>query len=348
MTFPTVKFGRIVVTGAGFNYIDGSSIPSGGFRLFIVPITDVGAAGIDIGFTYVNQFGVTKTTTVSTAIGSGTTFGTHIQVVLEPGDTGIRDVIAISYFAGGTPGDNLSLESWNEGLGRPPIVFGHTDIFDRTLPGAHIFEPILLPEWKGKSFDPIYVTPVMYYSNPGIIPPIRFNSSMITDFSPEVIIDRATITKAIEWSKRNDIVSWIPEPLSGNRYAGKPYFVFKSWLESVVGQVLSGYIQNVDGQVIKNAFSMILMSTTPTEITPGGTSTTADVNPDTGLYQAFLKKVVYDQRYIIVKVGIKNIALEGAGIPVVVDGTKQLSIPYNLQFACPVKNCDFTITRKIT
>lgn len=346
MTFSTVYFGRLVVTGVGFNYIDDSSIPSGGFRLFIVPTRNIGAAGIDIGLTYVNQFGVTKTTTVSTAIASGTTAGTHIQVVLEPGDTGIRDIISVSYFAGGSIGDQLSFESWNEGLGRLPIEFGHTDVFDRTLPGAHIFEPILV-EWKGKSFGPTYVTPIMYYSSPGIIPPIRFSSSVITGYSPEVIVDRATIIKAIEWSKGNEIVGWIPEPLSGNQYAGKPYFVFKSWLESVVGQVLSGYVQSVNGQIIKNAFSMVLMSTTPTETSPGGSSITADVNPDTGLYQAFLKKVVYDSRYLIVKIGIKNIALEGAGIPTVVDGNQQLPIPYNLQFACPVKNCDFTITRKV-
>lgn len=347
MTFPTVVFGRGVVTGGGtLNFTDMNSIPSGGFRLFIVPTRNIGPAGIDIGFTYINQFGVTKTTTVSTAIEAGTTSGTHAQAVLEPGDTGIRDLIGISYFAGGTTGDQLNFESWNEGIGRLPIEFGHTDTFDRTLPGAHIFEPII-GEWKGKSFDPIYVIPTMYYSDPGIIPPIRFNSSMITDFSPDVIVDRATITKVIEWSKRNDIVAWVPEPLSGNQYAGKPYFVFKSWLESVVGQVLSGYVQNIDGQIIKNAFSMIMISTIATETTPGGASVTADVNPDTGLYQAFLKKVVYDQRYIIVKVGIKNIALEGAGIPTVVDGNQQLPIPYNLQFACPVKNCDFTVTRKI-
>jgi len=42
--------------------------------------------------------------------------------------------------------------------------------------------------------------------------------------------------------------------------------------------------------------------------------------------------------YLIVKIGIKNIALEGTGIPTVVDGNNNYD-PYNLQFACPVKNC---------
>jgi len=145
---------------------------------------------------------------------------------------------------------------------------------------------------------------------------------------------------------RKEIVSWIPEPLSGNDYNGKIFFVFKSWIESVVGQVLSGYVQNANGEVIRNAFSMILMSP-PTDTNPSGVTATAEVNPDNGLYQAFLKKVIYDQRYIIVKIGIKNIALEGTGIPTVIDGNQQLPIPYNLQFACPIIDCDFNITRKV-
>jgi len=48
---------------------------------------------------------------------------------------------------------------------------------------------------------------------------------------------------------------------------------------------------------------MILTSTTPTEITPGGFSSVMNVNPDTGLYQAFLKQIIYDQRYVIIKIG---------------------------------------------
>ncbi len=140
---------------------------------------------------------------------------------------------------------------------------------------------------------------------------------------------------------------YLPDPLSGKQLIAKRFAVLKTWLESVVGQVISGYVQNINGDIIKNAFSMILMSTTPTEITPGGTSFVTNVNPDTGLYQAFLKKIIYDKRYIIVKIGIKNIALEGDGIPTFIDGSQTLEIPYNLQFACPIIDCDFNITRKI-
>lgn len=372
MTFPTVVFGNINITSPGTTiYTDGGSIPTGGYRLFIVPTRNVGLNGIDIGFTYVNQFGDMKTTSVTTAIAPSTTAGTHIQAVLEAGDTGIRDIISITInIGGGTAADSLNLESWNEGLGRPPISVTSTKSFDRTeiysettpeYPGgipAHIFEPYI-GLWKGRFYstlqdtsgNPSPLVPIMYYSDPQIPIPITFNKSAITEWVPWPITGRVPITKIInladEIGSRKGIVEWIAEPLSRNDYNGKLFFVFKSWIESVVGQVLSGYVQNVSGEVIKNAFSMILMSP-PTDINPSGVTATADVNPDNGLYQAFLKKVVYDKRYIIVKFGIRNIALEGAGIPDVVDGNQQLPIPYNLQFACPIKNCDFTITRKIT
>lgn len=140
---------------------------------------------------------------------------------------------------------------------------------------------------------------------------------------------------------------YFSEQPTGKQLTARMYTVFKTWLESVVGQVVSGYVQNISGDVIRNAFSLILMSTTPTEITPGGTSAVMNVNPDTGLYQAFLKSIIYDKRYIIIKIGVKNVALEGAGTPPFIDGSQKLEIPYNLQFACPVIDCDFNITRKV-
>ena len=86
MTFQTVVYGTGVVTGQGtINFSDGDSIPSGGYRLFIVPKKNMGNNPIDIGFLYVNQFGAIKTSSVTTAIAPNTTAGTHIQVVLESG-----------------------------------------------------------------------------------------------------------------------------------------------------------------------------------------------------------------------------------------------------------------------
>lgn len=345
MTFQTVVFGTGVVTGQGaINYSDRDSIPSGGYRLFIVPKKNLGDNPIDIGFTYVNQFGEIKTSSVTTAIAPNTTAGTHVQAVLEAGDTGIRDIIEVSIFVGGSLGDNLSFESFNEGTGRPPIEIAKTEPFDRTVPGSHIFEPYL-GLYKGKAVNIPSLIPELYFSNPAILP-MQLVRSSITGFIGELIINRGITSITFEFS-RAEMVSWIPEPLSTREFTGKDFFIFKSWLESVVGQVLSGYVTNTQNQIIKNAISLIMMSTAKTETAPGGASTIGDVDANTGLYQAFLKKLIYDKRYIIVQVATgKSVALEGAGIPAVVDGTKQLPIPYNLQFACPTINCDFNVTRK--
>lgn len=668
MSFPIVVFGSILATGPStYTYTDGDSISTGGFALYMVPAKNIGSAGIDIGFTYINQFGDIKTTVVSTAIASGTTSGTHIKVVLEPGDVGIRNLISINYFVGGTTGDIISLESWNEGLGRTPYsitkstpdqhwiqsepvkditgftrVFSsfadfnntiQTDIIQSGYPDGQFSLPIeiiepnyesdinefgfMLPatlvtknndlkklridivpnrsyqyidsneqstilKWKWDVSTSRYVNTGFYkltfdydvqfnntyfvfelldkdgivvwnrtttgaainqvvlfkslswefrlrckanYTTPAIttdhaqvtnikierykelgtaelnyavdMPNIsNYDSVGINSLTPVPAGTRALVQLAFSddnsiwsnWTGPDGTLStyfeslsnyvynplpfglmgyyykwkvyltsdgrdtpilyditlrmnvkivqkrfvfirmvpypylspnprikppmslirlcpraipgypapppgciggdYLPEPLSGNIYTQKIYSyvrlcprttpgypalpseciggdflgeplsgkqliakrfsIFKTWLESVVGQVVSGYIQSINEDTIKNAFSLVLMSTISTDITPGGTSIVANVNPDTGLYQTFLKEVIYDKRYVIIKIGIKSIALEGVGVPTTIDGSKKLPSPYNLQFACPVKNCDFTITRKIT
>ncbi len=345
MTFTTVVFGTLSVTAPNTaTYTDVNSISTGGLILYIRPIINVGGSGIGIGFTYINQFGTTKTTTINTAISSSTTAGSHIPVVLEPGDTGIRDIISISYFAGGTAGDQLSFESWNEGLGAPPFGLILTDPHNRNIPGSYMPEPYPF-DFNGNFFDLSITMPEFYNSNPVIPIPIDISISNITEFLSPEIVDRGLSAIEENVSRTTNIIEWIPE-ISGRDVTGIELYIFRSWLESVVGQVLSGYIQNISGEVIRNAFSLILTSP-PTDTYPSGITAVADVNPNTGLYQAFLKNVIYNKRYIIVKVGIKNIALEGAGIPTVVNGNQQLPLPYNLQFACPIKNCDFTVARKI-
>ncbi len=345
MTFSTVVFGSISITSPGSAvYTPGNSISSGGLRLFIVPTVNVGNKSIDIGFTYINQFGVQNTTSVTTPVAAYTTSGTHVQVVLETGDTGIQRVISISVNpGGGSAGDIFSLESWNEGLGAPPFDVIRTEPFDRNAPGSFFPEPYPY-EFLGNSYNIAPLIPDLYYSNPQI--QMDLLGLNLVGYLPYPMIDRGILTKDEEVTKSDGTLEWISEPIL-RTFLGYEFILFRSWLESVVGQVVSGYVHNLSDEVIRNAFSLILMSTTQTETMPGGTSTVANVNPDTGLYQTFLKQVIYDKRYIIIKIGLKNIVLEGAGTPAYVNGSQTLSIPYNLQFACPVIDCDFNITRKI-
>lgn len=113
MSFDTVVFGSYEV-GTGFT--PQNSISEGGFRVFIVPSVNIGDTPLDVGLTYVDQFGNTETTDVTTSVAAGTTSGTHIEVSLNAGDTGIRSISSVS-ITGGTAGETFNLESWNEGLG---------------------------------------------------------------------------------------------------------------------------------------------------------------------------------------------------------------------------------------
>lgn len=344
MTFPTVTFGSISVTGSGtYIYTDGGSISTGGFILYMVPTINVGAAGIDLGFTYVNQFGVTKTTSVSTAIAAGTTSGTHIKVVLEPGDTGIRDIIAISSFVGGTAGDNLSFQSWNEGLGAPTFDLILTDPFDRSIPGSFMVEPYPF-QFTGNTHDLLSVIPDLYYSNPQV--QMELSSSNLVAYFPGLMIDRGIPVREEGITKTTGIIEWITEPIT-RTLTGYEFVLFKSWLESIVGQVVSGYITNTNGEMIYNAIKLVLISPTASTQQPAGISDVLPVDPNTGLYQAFIKNVVYTDRYVIIQAGVgKYTSLVGGGTPYAINGSQTLPIPYNLQFECPTIECDFDMTRK--
>lgn len=124
MTFDTVVFGSYIV-GTGFT--DGSTITGGGLRLFIKPTKNIGSAPLDVTVTYVDQFGNTaEVTAVSTSVPGSTTSGSHIQVSLNAGDSGVQDVTNITV-TGGTAGDEFNVESWNEGLGKSPYVLAKAD-----------------------------------------------------------------------------------------------------------------------------------------------------------------------------------------------------------------------------
>lgn len=338
MAFPTVVFGTASVTAPStVTFTPGSSIPAGGYYLYIVATVNIGPTPMDIGFIYTNQYGVLKTTTVTTSVLGGTTSGTHIRVALNAGDTGIQSLVGLNSFNGGTAGDALSFESWNEGTGSQPFDYTLSDPIDRSIPGTFLPEPIIA-QFDGNSFDPTIIIPDFYISEPPNVV-MDITASNLVAFIPELIIDRGINIKDEDVSVR-DMVGWIPETLT-RTFTGLDFFIFKSWLESVVGQVVSGYITNTNNEIIANAIKLVLVSTATADV-----DTVTTVDPATGLYQAAIKNVVYDQRYIIIKAGIKVTSLEGGGIPTTVDGTQKLSIPYNIQFACPTVICDFDMTRK--
>ena len=342
MSFPTVIFGTGAVTSPGsITYTDGVSIIGTGYRLFILTKKNMGPNGADFGFTYRNQFGELKTTSITTAVAPYTTAGTRIQAVLEAGDVGVQDVVNATIIKGNA-GDEFSFESWNEGSGRSPLEIDYTIPFDRTASGAHLEDPFA-NIFKGRIIEALKSVPILYYSNPAIKVPIEIKKSGFVAWIADVIVNRGIPARFIDPSfTKGIVVLRVLEPLSNRVFAGKVIDFLRTWLESVVGQVVSGYVTNTKGDVIKNATTVIIISSGRSEFNQAG-----NVNADTGLYQLFIKGVIYDKRYLMVKVSVtKTVALDSAGEPAQIDGTKPLPTPYDLMFNCPVSNCDFNVTRK--
>ncbi|MBE0522646.1 MAG: hypothetical protein IBX39_10340, partial [Candidatus Methanoperedenaceae archaeon] len=115
MTFDPVVFGTYVI-GTGFT--DGDSIATGGLSPYIRILADTGNQPSDVTITYVDQNGNTaEQTLVSTSVPASSTAGTFIKISLNGGDSGIRDITAVS-ITGGTTGDSFELTSNNEGVGK--------------------------------------------------------------------------------------------------------------------------------------------------------------------------------------------------------------------------------------
>jgi hypothetical protein len=156
MTFDTVVFGSFKV-GTGFT--DGSTITGGGLRLFIKPTKNIGSAPLDVTVTYVDQFGNTaEVTTVSTSVPGSTTSGSHIQVSLNAGDSGVQDVTNITV-TGGTVGDEFNVESWNEGLGKSPYFLAKADAGFTWLDSEPIVENVHIEQSWVKD-EPMDITTV--------------------------------------------------------------------------------------------------------------------------------------------------------------------------------------------
>ncbi|MDW7728164.1 MAG: discoidin domain-containing protein [Candidatus Methanoperedens sp.] len=119
-------------------------------------------------------------------------------------------------------------------------------------------------------------------------------------------------------------------------HIAKTFLLASSWLESVVGQVVSGYCKDQDENIIIGAVKVVLTSSTT-----DGMDVLGSVVPGTGLYQLFVKNVKYDGRDLIVTIEGKpyNMSYSKYGEPEMVDGTAQISSPLDLHFRKPASVC---------
>ena len=119
-------------------------------------------------------------------------------------------------------------------------------------------------------------------------------------------------------------------------HIARTFLLASSWLESVVGQVVSGYCKDQDENIIIGAVKVVLTSSTS-----DGMDVMGEVEQGTGLYQLFVKNVKYDGRDLIVTIEGKpyNMSYSKYGTPDLIDGTAPISSPLDLHFKKPASVC---------
>ena len=121
-----------------------------------------------------------------------------------------------------------------------------------------------------------------------------------------------------------------------DRYA-KFWLSVSTWLESVVGQVVSGYVRDQNENIILNGFKVVITSTYAFGLDSMGT-----VDPPTGFYQLFIKSTIYDNRWLMAALNTGktfDIAYRKYGLPDLIDGTAPLVSPQDLHFWVPSQIC---------
>ena len=110
--------------------------------------------------------------------------------------------------------------------------------------------------------------------------------------------------------KTGSDVAFLIDTLSWRSWTAKQFLFFKSWAESVVGQVVSGYVRDQNENIILNGIKIVITSSITS-----GVDQMNPANPTTGFYQIFVKNTKYDNRYLLVEIEGKTFDLAyGCGI----------------------------------
>jgi hypothetical protein len=116
----------------------------------------------------------------------------------------------------------------------------------------------------------------------------------------------------------------------------KQILIPTSWLESIVGQVVSGYVRDQNENLILNGIKIVITSSSTS-----GVDQMNPVNPTTAFYQVFVKNAKYDNRYLLVNQEGKtyDLSYSGYGLPAIINGTIKVPSPQDLHFWKPDAIC---------
>jgi hypothetical protein len=124
---------------------------------------------------------------------------------------------------------------------------------------------------------------------------------------------------------------------SGWELWSKYWRIVSSWLESVVGQVIHGYVRDQDEAIILNGFKVVITSSYAF-----GLDNMGSCDPNTGWYELFVKSTIYDNRWLMAHLNTGktfDLAYRKYGTPALLDGTTQLVSPQDLHFWKPDAIC---------
>lgn len=265
-------------------YKKGQSFPGAGYGWLQIKVMDnVGGSDINVTVSYVDQDGNAEIANTPTLIPASTYKDTFIDVILNPGDLGAREVTDAS-ITGGVAGDVFEFHLF---------YFGKSIGARSSLKYSFIAETQSGRIGTGKAVDGSKsIQPTG--ANPRIQVPILLTHADRSAFEPEPLSSRELIPKIMQFIRSLD-QAWLEETLSG-RLANAERIVFsRAWLESLVGQVVSGHVRDQDNSLLQNAFKVLLTSSFSF-----GKDIMGDVDTQTSVYQVFMKDTIYDRSFLLV------------------------------------------------
>jgi hypothetical protein len=281
--------------------------------LKILIMDNVGGRDINVTVTYKDQDNNIEPAAASTLIPSGTLSGTYIPVILNAGDVLVKDVTGVS-ITGGVHGDRFELHIFTFYFARPLSMN-----FNRA--GKEDFSLKIQSQSTGKTFEREKAEiPASSVKNPSIMP-IIFKRSGLTDHTIE---SGNPPFRPREFSV-NMLRHELPVVITGIQRTITAIRMQRGWDERVVGQVVSGHVLDQDGSLIKNAFKVLLISSYSS-----GKEVMGDVDPQTSVYQVFLKPTLYDKSYLLISDPVKRLYEQQGSMDL--DGRQRIDV-IDLKFA---------------
>jgi hypothetical protein len=292
-------------------YKKGQSFPGAGYGWLQIKVMDnVGGSDINVTVSYVDQGGNAEIANTPTLIPASTYKDTFIDVILNPGDLGAREVTDAS-ITGGVAGDifEFHLFYFSKSIGSQKSV---KELFLIETQSGRVGTGKAVDE--NKSFTDQAI-------NPQIQSPVPVLKVDKVFFEPEPLTGTEFIMK-MQGFIRCLYHAWLAETLAGRVHNSRIIRNYRAWLESVVGQVVSGHVRDQDNSLIQNAFKVLLTSSFSF-----GRDIMGDVDPQTAVYQVFMKDTIYDRSFLLVNdPNLKNDLLYRQHGSLSLDGRERIDV----------------------